>query len=827
MMKQIKLSLILLCLGYIPLFAQEFDPSSVRSIDCKPGKFSCGYLPAPKEIQDSIPLKRDFNSFEDLPASIDLSSKMPPVGNQGQQNSCVAWASGYAIKSYLVKNGGQISEYDPPFAGGKGQNVFSPAFIYNQQNGGKDQGLYYYKTMEFLQKSGVAPWSSMPYSDKDFLSQPSQTVKEEGLKYKIKSYSRLNMKSPDDLKRVLASGNVVLFGIIIDDAFYKLKGAEVYDQNGGKSYGGHAMTIVGYDDSKKSKSGRKGAFKIQNSWGTYWGDKGYGWISYHMMAKVGQEAYSMIDEKKTPPTNNSSSTDVSITPTITPLKPTDLYPPSQIQVSRGEFPNKIILTWNTVDKALVYLLQRLEDSGNYENLAYSETSTFTDYSVTPNTNYRYRIISMSSEQISNPSIELEGFTSAKVINGGRLEKVVGITGKSLIDKGQNKVYLQWSEVDGAKAYIVAKSTSGNSWKNLGLIKGTNFTDATPVQASNNVYRIAAAIGNKQAGDWSDSIGVFVGKENFAPTQVTDLRASFGDYADKVQLSWSQSPGATVYYLYRFDQDAEPSGQFEVTGTNFEDTDPILKTKPYFIYTVISANDVSYAEPSEVALGKVNPEIAKRGGGATLPAPTNLTHSLNKKESKITLKWSAVKDSHEYYIYRTLRNTNDLSKKSKLEFINSVPGNQTNYSEAYIGKPGQLVMYSVRSKSEFGSESKDSNIITVFINPEKPAIKKRALSLEEIPAKFLGTWTAFHWHPKFGPQELELSLSGSYQNFAGTLKVNGKPTKDFKGDWIPGSSGLRTDGLHLELSSQLEGTSVVKFSNLNSIEQGAEISFSKD
>lgn len=827
MKKQFKLSVILIFFGFTSLIAQEFDPNSVRSADCKPGKFSCGYLPAPKEIQDSIPLKRDFNSFDDLPTSIDLSSKMPPVGNQGQQNSCVAWASGYAIKSYLLKNGGQISEYDPPFAGGKGQNVFSPAFIYNQQNGGKDQGLYYYKTMEFLQKSGVVPWSSMPYSEKDFRSQPSQSVKEEGLKYRIKSYSRLNMKNPDDLKRVLASGNVVLFGIIIDDAFYKLKGAEVYDQNGGKSYGGHAMTIVGYDDSKKSKSGRKGAFKIQNSWGTYWGDKGYGWISYHMMAKVGQEAYSMIDEKKIQHTTNSANTEVSIVPAITPQKPTDLNPPNQIQVSRGEFPNKIILTWNSVDKALVYLLQRLEDSGNYEDLGYSETSTFSDYSVTPNTNYRYRIISMSSDQISNPSIEMEGFTSAKAVNGGKLEKVVGIIGKSFIDKGQNKVSIQWSEVDGANAYIVAKATTGNSWKNLGLVKTTNFTDNAPVQASNNVYRIAAAIGNKQAGDWSDSFGIFVGNENFAPTQVTDLRASFGDYADKVELSWKQSPGATVYYLYRFDQNAEPSAQFEVSGTNFEDTDPILKSKPYFIYTVISANDVSYAEPSEVALGKVNPEIAKRGGGAILPPPTNLSYSLDKKENKISLKWSAVKDSNEYYIYRTIRNSKDFAKKTKLEFVNSVPGNQNTYSEPFIGKPGELLMYSVRSKSEFGSESKDSNIITAFINPEKPVIKKRALSLDEIPAKFLGTWTAFHWHPKFGPQELELNVTGSFQNFIGILKVNGKSIKEYKGDWIPGSSGLRTDGIQFELSSQLEGNSIVKFYNLSSIESGAEISFSKD
>lgn len=159
------------------IVAEEFDPSSVRSPGCKPGTFSCGYIPSPKEVQDTIPLKRDFNSFEDLPSSIDLSSQMPPVGNQGRQNSCVAWATGYAIKSYLLKNNGQSTSYDPPFAGGKGNYVFSPAFIYNQQNGGEDKGLYYYKTMEFLKSNGVAPWSSMPYTDKDYLSQPSADSK--------------------------------------------------------------------------------------------------------------------------------------------------------------------------------------------------------------------------------------------------------------------------------------------------------------------------------------------------------------------------------------------------------------------------------------------------------------------------------------------------------------------------------------------------------------------------------------------------------------------------------------------------------------------------
>ena len=36
---------------------------------------------------------------------------------------------------------------------------------------------------------------------------------------------------------------------------------------------GHAVLIVGYDDEKD-------AFKIVNSWGSDWGDEGYGWVSY-------------------------------------------------------------------------------------------------------------------------------------------------------------------------------------------------------------------------------------------------------------------------------------------------------------------------------------------------------------------------------------------------------------------------------------------------------------------------------------------------------------------------------------------------------------------
>ena len=43
--------------------------------------------------------------------------------------------------------------------------------------------------------------------------------------------------------------------------------------------GGHALAVVGYDDNIDTPDG-KGAFKIANSWGTGWGDAGFGYVTY-------------------------------------------------------------------------------------------------------------------------------------------------------------------------------------------------------------------------------------------------------------------------------------------------------------------------------------------------------------------------------------------------------------------------------------------------------------------------------------------------------------------------------------------------------------------
>jgi Papain family cysteine protease len=74
----------------------------------------------------------------------------------------------------------------------------------------------------------------------------------------------LNTNTPAALEKIAEAD--------FDDGFQDL-GTDTWSKLVGKEGGGHAMTLVGWDDSKK-------AFKIANSWSKDLGDKGYWWVDY-------------------------------------------------------------------------------------------------------------------------------------------------------------------------------------------------------------------------------------------------------------------------------------------------------------------------------------------------------------------------------------------------------------------------------------------------------------------------------------------------------------------------------------------------------------------
>jgi C1A family cysteine protease len=95
----------------------------------------------------------------------------------------------------------------------------------------------------------------------------------------------------DRIKTNLTAGLPSMFGFTVYDSIYDAETGKIpYPCSGEKVAGGHAVVAVGYDDSvviENPKCGKtsKGALLIRNSWGTSWGDGGYGWMPYDYVLK--------------------------------------------------------------------------------------------------------------------------------------------------------------------------------------------------------------------------------------------------------------------------------------------------------------------------------------------------------------------------------------------------------------------------------------------------------------------------------------------------------------------------------------------------------------
>jgi uncharacterized repeat protein (TIGR01451 family) len=298
-----------------------FSKSATVKIVVQPGKTTkkgLGALPINPKVYASFSHTNYSGSLlgtpgkaPSVPASVDLSPGFPMVGDQGQQNSCVAWATAYALKSYQ-----EGVEMKWPLTN---THLFSPAYIYNQINGGHNNGSSISDALDLIIKKGAATLITAPYNDTDYLSQPTAAAKKEAAQFKGKSKSVVN--GTNAIKAALVNRKPVVIGMDVYDQFYNLIGVNsVYNSKSGSFYGGHAITIVGYDDNRYG-----GAFKIINSWGSSkWGDNGYFWLPYKFAEQVVHSAFVMEDGKNT----------------ITPKKPDVIDPPVNVKL-----PNLQIKSW--------------------------------------------------------------------------------------------------------------------------------------------------------------------------------------------------------------------------------------------------------------------------------------------------------------------------------------------------------------------------------------------------------------------------------------------------------------------------------------------------
>lgn len=221
-----------------------------------------------------------------LPSSIDLSSKFPSVEDQGSLGSCVTFATTYD-KTYEenVKRNWGISTLS---------HIFSPSYIYSQihlDNSSDGGGAYFSDAFNLLKSQGDTSLNDMPYNGKAYgwKTKPTQTQKKHASNYKATSWSELDSGNYSEIKQELAKGIPVIIGISVYPDFDNISPSNpIFDIISGTSRGGHALCVIGYDDSKQ-------AVKIINSWGTSWGLNGYGWISYKVLQQEDVDAYILND----------------------------------------------------------------------------------------------------------------------------------------------------------------------------------------------------------------------------------------------------------------------------------------------------------------------------------------------------------------------------------------------------------------------------------------------------------------------------------------------------------------------------------------------------
>jgi hypothetical protein len=262
----------LLLFGFTILFTTHVKAEETES-------YTTGFIPEKPEVYEATPQVKRYRA--NLPLKVDLSANFPTAGIQGKQSSCVAWATAYAARSYYeaVNQGWEAN--DP-------SHQFSPAFVYNQIRAGKcGDGSVISDALKLMKKTGVVPLAEFPYDPQDCLTIPDNQTLTHAASFRIKDWLRVNEKRLDDIKGQLYKGNPVIFGMSVNEDFHKLRGDEIYnDLSKPDPMQGHAMVLVGYDDSKQ-------AFKLLNSWGTHWGNNGFGWVSYAAFLKRVQNTFVM------------------------------------------------------------------------------------------------------------------------------------------------------------------------------------------------------------------------------------------------------------------------------------------------------------------------------------------------------------------------------------------------------------------------------------------------------------------------------------------------------------------------------------------------------
>lgn len=365
-----------------------------------------------------------------------------------------------------------------------------------------------------------------------------------------------------------------------------------------------------------------------------------------------------------------------------------LSTPTQVNATQNEFNSKIVLSWNSVDKAEYYTIERcvvdstavtddyIPDESEFSVVCeYTDECVYDDYiykNIEPSYNaseyknrYYYRVSAYAEnyETSDASSCDVYGTLFAAT------SEIEATCGTSLSD-----ISVTWNKVSGASYYKVFQSDNPTgTYTQVGITQAPSIKVdiATKYQGVEFYYKVQA-VNSSGYTTVNSAYAMGYAKEDGAPSAPTVTTECKGTTTDSITVSWNEitDDENTVYYAVYKKSSANSQKEClssKTTATTITDDDVSPNVEYY--YTVVAFFEKTEEVDGSSTTKNVKSEESKRCTAYLLSAPKNVFVE-NSSSGRTVMFQSALgyEENSDYsyniYSYDTLSAATSATSSSR-------------------------------------------------------------------------------------------------------------------------------------------------------------------